>query len=113
LARFFFFDNDRVDDTTILSEVLLDHLTLRKDAALEYHKLQAYTKAGLDKIKAYLPLHKQRVDQEEMAELDLGQSLAANLIGKTVVEFPIFCVRLQAESPAEAAGERSEGPAAK
>ena len=78
----------------MLSEVLLEHLTLKKDNALEYHKLQEYAKKGLDKIKVYLLAHKHKGDEKDMYELDMKQTLSTLFVGKTIVEFPILHCQL-------------------
>ena len=66
---------------------------------LSCHKLRDYARAGLDGIVACLPLHRQRPGQGEAFELDLHKSLADNLLGKTVVEFPVLHVGLKGQDP--------------
>ena len=88
----------RVEAGAALSEVLQGHLTLRQDNAMEHHKLRAYVAAGIDKMGVYLPLHKQRSGEKKMHELDLGKTLGANLLGKTVVEFPVLWVCIKGEA---------------
>ena len=87
----------RIEDTALLSEILMSHLTLRKENAAEYQKLRAYVKAGLGGIRVFLPLHKQRASQKEAHELDLRQTLCENLLGKSIVEFPVLSVRLRGQ----------------
>lgn len=89
----------RVEDTQVLSEALLSHFAMTKDNALSCHKLRDYARAGLDGIVACLPLHRQRPGQGEAFELDLHKSLADNLLGKTVVEFPVVHVGLKGQDP--------------
>ena len=60
-TSFFSISNYSVHDGDVLSEVLLGLLTLRKDNALEHHKLQKYVKCGLDQITVHLMAHKHKV----------------------------------------------------
>ena len=79
-----------MQDSTVLSEILLGHLTLSKDNALEHHKLLEYVKKGVESIKVYLLAHKSKADKKEMHELDTKQTLSKLFIGKTIVEFPVL-----------------------
>jgi hypothetical protein len=84
------FVDHRVEDSAVLSEILLGHLTLTKDNALEHHKLQEYVKKGVENIKVYLLAHKTKADKKEMFKLDTMQTLSSLFVGKTIVEFPVL-----------------------
>jgi len=85
----------KVLDSCSLADLLQEALTMQKERATEYHKLLPFVEAGLANLCCFLPAHKQKEGERNVHEMLLAKSLGENLVGKTIVEFPVISVRLK------------------
>ncbi|GIL85384.1 hypothetical protein Vretimale_10669 [Volvox reticuliferus] len=87
--------NERVDEESVLGEVLSAHL---RRPAVSSIPLRLYAKAGLDQLRVFMRKEKTPANQAAFFPIDISRPLASQLESRTVIEYPVFIVALPHEA---------------
>lgn len=89
-----------VDDGKILEDILKSHLSIDSAKEAQLFKLRRFLDVGLGGLRVLM--HNERrvsADDPKYLEVPLTSTLKDFLLGKKIVEFPIFSVFLASEAP--------------
>ncbi|KAK9809887.1 hypothetical protein WJX72_001076 [[Myrmecia] bisecta] len=86
--------DQRVDEATVLSELLAPHLTLRPGQAVRHHQLRDYVAAGISELVVVMRKERCLANNQLYYRINLAAPLAAQLAFKTIIEYPVLQVTI-------------------
>ncbi|CAD7705162.1 unnamed protein product [Ostreobium quekettii] len=87
----------RVDEDTRLDELLQKHLNFAIGKGALLHKLKPYSEAGVEQLQVVMRRERCKANEVDYYLLDKAAPLREQLVGRVVIEFPIFTVLLPSE----------------
>ena len=101
--------NVKVNERTLVGEVLGRHLTPGPGATLKTKEMQRYAECGVDALCVLMRKERTPANEPTYYKIDCGKSVGEVVRRKVVVEFPVFLVLLPDDMEEMVRGGGSEG----